>query len=190
MAAELRPRLPAVARGGSRSRSRSRSRSWSRAGSAAVLKARGGPPPSRISPLLLSAAMDARARAKRYEKLDFLGEGQVSGPGPAAGPVPSRPRPILALSRLSRPSFLSPRSSPPCTKQGIRTPTRSWLLKRWVSACLPPRAVAVSFQCCTFRARSGWGSALSLSVAFSPSTPLQLPLIRRFSKKKGDLQSY
>lgn len=25
------------------------------------------------------AAMDARARAKRYEKLDFLGEGQVSG---------------------------------------------------------------------------------------------------------------
>lgn len=48
--------------------------------------------------------MDARARAKRYEKLDFLGEGQVSdrggaalGPGAAAaqlGPacVAARPR--------------------------------------------------------------------------------------------------
>lgn len=44
--------------------------------------------------------MDARARAKRYEKLDFLGEGQVSGPGPVAGPVP-------APSRLVSPFFLS-----------------------------------------------------------------------------------
>lgn len=163
--------------------------------------------------------MDARARAKRYEKLDFLGEGQVSGRWgagrvrrsrwgppcdrsgplelPVAGPGPVSPRcggyrarrRVGWVGRLSTGSGLAAgpwwppegrpwrradragcgaglgdrhvrgppgrlrwyrpgRSSaaPVFTqaslfllslllsiKRGIRTPTRSWLLKRWVS---------------------------------------------------------
>lgn len=56
--------------------------------------------------------MDARARAKRYEKLDFLGEGQVSdGAGAARGPGAAAARwawPVSLPARSGRGARVMP----------------------------------------------------------------------------------